>query len=117
MNLNDQRRSSSGNRSASIEKRDLESQHKDAMREPIPPFADFIEVICEECGGTGYDFGTPRDFDPDYCGRCCGTGRELVFRNYLAEAFRIVADPKSRIEVCREQIVALATKFNTGLER
>ena len=77
-------------------------------REPIPPFSDFVEVQCEDCNGTGYDFGSHKDFDPEYCPRCGGSGMELVFRNYLAEAFRIVSDPQCKVALCRQQIVALA---------
>jgi ribosomal protein S27E len=77
-------------------------------REPIPPFSDFIEVQCEDCNGTGYDFGSHKDFDPEYCPRCGGSGMELVFRDYLAETFRIVSDPQCKVALCREQIVALA---------
>jgi hypothetical protein len=69
---------------------------------------NFIEVQCEDCNGTGYDFGSHKDFDPEYCPRCGGSGIELVFRNYLAEAFRIVSDPQCKVALCREQIVALA---------
>ena len=77
-------------------------------REPIPPFSDFVEVSCEDCNGTGYDFGSHKEFDPEYCLRCGGSGMELLFRNYLAEAFRIVSDPQCKVALCREQIVALA---------
>ena len=78
-------------------------------REPIPPFSDFVEVRCEDCDGTGYDFGSHKEFDPEYCSRCGGSGMAVVFRNYLAEAFRIVSDPHCEVDLCREQIVALAT--------
>jgi hypothetical protein len=78
-------------------------------REPIPPFSDFVEARCGECEGTGFDAGSHKDFDPEYCPLCGGSGTELVFRNYLAEAFRIVSDPHCKVELCREQIVALAT--------
>ena len=67
-------------------------------REPIPPFSDFVEVRCEDCDGTGYDFGSHKEFDPEYCSRCGGSGTALVFRNYLAEAFRIVSDPHCKVE-------------------
>jgi hypothetical protein len=33
---------------------------------------------------------------------------ELVFRNYLAEAFRIVSDPQCKVALSRQQFVALA---------
>ena len=64
---------------------------------------------CEDCGGTGYDFGSTREFDPEDCPRCSGSGTELVFRNYLAEAFHIISDPECRVPLCREHIVAMAT--------
>ena len=78
-------------------------------REPIPPFSDFVEVRCEDCDGTGYDVGSHQSFDPEDCPRCGGSGKELIFRNYLAEAFRIVSDPECKVEPCRQQMIALAT--------
>jgi len=85
------------------------SARTDRTTEPIPPFSDLVEMECEDCGGTGYDFGSTREFDPEDCPRCSGSGTELVFRNYLAEAFHMICDPECRVELCREHIVAMAT--------
>src|SRR5690348_4029497 len=70
--------------------------------ETIPPFSDLVEMECEECDGSGYDFGSIKEFDAEYCPRCGGSGKELVFRNYLAEAFRIVSDPECGVQPCRQ---------------
>src|SRR5258706_6746180 len=80
-------------------------------REPIPPFSDFVEVQCEDCNGTGYDFGSHKDFDPEYCPRCGGSGMELVFPHYPAEAFQNVSDSPCQISPCPPPDFAPALLF------
>ena len=77
--------------------------------EPIPPFSDLVEQPCEDCGGSGLDSGSLSEPIAERCPSCLGTGQEVVLRNFLAEAFRIVADPESELVLCREHMVALAT--------
>ncbi len=56
-----------------------------------PPFVVKVEEKCEECGGNGYDCGSLSPIDPEECPVCHGSGKQIVVRNYLAEALRIAA--------------------------
>jgi len=44
------------------------------------PLSDFVEQVCEDCGGTGRDVGSlnPDEFEP--CPTCHGSGKEIVLR-------------------------------------
>jgi hypothetical protein len=72
----------------------------------IPVPAEYHELDCQECGGTGFD---PGSLDPFgyLCPRCHGAKKELVRRDYLAEAFQICAqrDPQQRVE--RAHLIAI----------
>ena len=65
------------------------------------------EQACEDCAGTGRDWGTVGENAPEECSHCRGTGKETVTRNFLAEAFRIAADPGCTAELKREHLVAI----------
>lgn len=71
-----------------------------------PPFVIRIEEKCEDCGGSGYDWGSLRPMDPEVCSTCHGSGQQMVVRNYLAEALRITAG-KSSIPAQREHLEAV----------
>jgi hypothetical protein len=71
------------------------------------PFVIEQEIPCEDCGGTGRDIGALDPWDGVICPRCAGSGRETVIRNYLAEAFRIAANPECRVPVERVHLVAV----------
>jgi len=73
--------------------------------EPLPPFSAMVEQACEDCRGTGQDAGALDD-DYDPCSACNGSGKELVLRKYLAEAFAIAAGQSSR-QPEKAHIVAL----------
>jgi hypothetical protein len=62
-----------------------------------PPFVVKVEEKCEECGGYGYDCGSLSCIDPDECPACHGSGKQIVVRNYLAEALRIAAGKTSML--------------------
>lgn len=66
-----------------------------------------VEQECEDCGGSGRDRGGLDPWDTDDCSACGGTGVERVTRNFLAEAFRIAADPESTRIVDRRHLVAI----------
>ena len=75
--------------------------------EPLPPFSDLTEINCQDCGGKGYDPGSVNPRAPEECPTCHGSGKETVLRNYLAEAFRIAADPEADLRLERAHLVAL----------
>jgi hypothetical protein len=76
----------------------------------------FVTQGCDECGGTGRDPGALNPWDPEPCPTCLGTKLQSVERNYLVEAFRIVAGLshlapekehlKAVIKYCREMTSA-----------
>ena len=70
------------------------------------PFVVQVEENCEECGGYGYDWGSLSPTDPEDCPVCHGSGKQMVLRNYLAEALRIAAG-KSSMLVQREHLEAV----------
>ena len=78
-----------------------------ASQEPLPPFSALTEVACQDCGGMGYDPCGVNFREPDDCPSCHGSGKETILRNYLAEAFRIAADPEIKLELERAHLVAL----------
>ena len=84
---------------------------KPASVETLPPdFAQYStteEITCQDCSGTGRDYGSCDPFCAEVCKHCAGSGRETVTRNYLAEAFRIAADPGSTVEPKREHLQAV----------
>lgn len=65
-----------------------------------------IEVDCQTCGGSGFD---PGGHDPfgELCSACKGSKKEVIRRDYLAEALRIVQDPEAQIRIDREHLVAI----------
>ena len=67
---------------------------------------DLHEVDCSECGGSGFDPGSVDPFG-ELCPRCQGSKKELIRRDYLAEAFRICADPDPQFRVERAHVVAI----------
>ena len=82
-----------------------------------PPFVVRVEGACEDCGGSGYNPGSLHPMEPEECRRCHGSGKQIVVRNYLAEALRIatgnspiVPQPEhlqAIIEHCRGLVAAL----------
>jgi hypothetical protein len=75
--------------------------------EPLPPFSDLVEIDCQDCAGRGYDPGGINHQEAEDCQACHGSGRETILRNYLAEAFRIAANPQANLPVERAHLVAL----------
>jgi hypothetical protein len=75
--------------------------------EPLPPFSALVEIPCQDCGAKGYDAGSLNPHQREVCPACQGSGKETVLRNYLAEAFRIAADPKTNLQLERAHLVAL----------
>jgi hypothetical protein len=73
----------------------------------LPPFSDLVEVACQDCGGACYDPGSLDAVAAESCPTCLGSGKEIVLRNYLAEAFRIAADPEANLRLERAHLVAL----------
>ena len=73
----------------------------------VVPFVIEQEIPCEDCGGTGRDIGALDPWDGEVCSHCAGSGREMVIRNYLAEAFQIAANPESTRPVERAHLVAI----------
>jgi hypothetical protein len=65
-----------------------------------------VEEKCEECGGSGYDSGSLSPIEPEDCPACHGSGKQIIARNYLAEALRIAAGKSSRLAQ-REHLVAV----------
>lgn len=73
-------------------------------------FADYaveLEVHCDECGGSGYDPGGIDPWGPELCPKCHGAKTQTITRNYLAEAFRIAANPDNLRPVERLHLVAI----------
>jgi DnaJ-class molecular chaperone len=62
-----------------------------------PPFVVKVEQNCEDCGGSGKDRGSLSPIDPEECPVCHGSGKQVIVRNYLAEAFRIAAGTSSLV--------------------
>jgi hypothetical protein len=75
--------------------------------EPLPPFSDLVEIDCQDCGGRGYDPGGINPQEADYCPTCYGSGKETILKNYLAEAFRIAANPQANLQLERAHLVAI----------
>ena len=69
------------------------------------PFVVQVEEKCEDCGGSGYDWGSLSPTEPDECPGCGGSGTQIVRRDYLAEALRI-AGGKSATAPQREHLEA-----------
>ena len=71
-----------------------------------PPFVVKVEQSCEDCGGSGYDRGSLNPIDPEECPVCHGSGKQVIVRNYLAEALRIAAGTSS-VVAQREHLKAV----------
>jgi hypothetical protein len=65
----------------------------------VPPFSDLVEINCQDCGGGGDDPGSVNPREPENCSTCHGSGKETILRSYLAEAFRIAADPETNLQL------------------
>jgi len=76
------------------------------------PFVVQVEQKCEDCGGSGYDWGSLRPMEPDVCPACHGSGTQIVRRDYLAEALRI-AGGKSAVPPQREHLQAVIQHCRT----
>jgi hypothetical protein len=72
----------------------------------LPPFVAQVEETCENCGGSGYDSGSLSPIEPEDCQACQGSGKQIVFHNYLAEALQIAAG-NSAMLAQREHLVAV----------
>ena len=72
----------------------------------VSPFVVEEEIDCQDCGGRGYDVGglSPNEFE--YCPSCLGSCKQLIMRNYLTEAFQIVAGENPK-PTERAHVVAL----------
>jgi hypothetical protein len=84
--------------------------HRTATRvapEPLLPFSSLVEIDCQDCGGRGYDPGGANPQEAEDCLACHGSGKETILRNYLAEAFRIAANPQANLKLERAHLVAL----------
>lgn len=55
------------------------------------PVVARIQEVCDDCGGSGVDIGGLSATEAVVCPSCDGRGRQIVVRNYLAEALRIAA--------------------------
>ena len=75
--------------------------------EALPPFSDLVEINCQDCGGSGHDAGGINPQEMEDCCACQGSGKEIVLRNYLAEAFRLAADRETKVQLERAHLVAL----------
>jgi len=72
-----------------------------------PPYIVVEEIECQDCGGSGSDSGA-LDPEGEICSHCMGRGVETVQRNYLQEAFALIANPQSQRVPERGHLVALA---------
>jgi DnaJ-class molecular chaperone len=61
-----------------------------------PPFVVRTEEKCEDCGGSGYGWGSLSPMEPEECPTCHGSGKQIVVGNYLAEALWIAAGRSAR---------------------
>src|SRR5579864_2528614 len=61
---------------------------REQAAETLPPFSDLVEIDCRDRGGTCYDPGGLIAVEPSACHACLGSGKEIILRNYLGEAFR-----------------------------
>lgn len=84
--------------------------HRPAFEEPVYPrpnrFVVRVEEEREQCGGSGNDCGSLSPIEPEECPACHGSGKQVVVRNYLAEALRIAAG-KSAATPQREHLEAI----------
>jgi hypothetical protein len=80
---------------------------KGAPPERRPPYILEAEVNCDECGGTGFDPGGIDPWGPEPCPACRGAKRQLITRNFLAEAFQIAANSESTRPIERQHLVAV----------
>ncbi len=72
-------------------------------------FSEYIEQTCEDCGGRGGDGDDPSvGYVGSTCETCGGSGTVTVLRQYLAEAFAIVAGQSTKPPQT-EHLTALAT--------
>ncbi len=78
-----------------------------ANPEILMPYIMQVEVNCDECGGSGFDPGGIDPWGPESCPACHGAKAQKITRNYLAEAFRIAANPESTRPVERQHLVAV----------
>jgi hypothetical protein len=69
--------------------------------------ASYVELPCEECGGSGFDPGGIDPWGPEPCPLCRGAGTQKVTKNYLAEALRIAGNPECTVPVERAHLVAI----------
>jgi len=66
-----------------------------------------VDAPCEECGGSGFDPGGLDPWGPVPCPVCAGAKTQRITRNYLAEAFRIAANPDSACPIERRHLTAV----------
>ena len=87
---------------------DAAGRSKETARpETQPPYIVDVEADCEECGGSGFDPGGIDPWGAEPCPTCRGAKTQRIVRNFLAEAFQIVANPDSARPVEREHLVAI----------
>lgn len=75
--------------------------------ETLAPYMIELELLCDDCGGSGFD---PRGIDPwgpEPCTACQGAGTKRITKNYLAEALRIAGNPECQVPVERAHLVAI----------
>lgn len=78
----------------------------EAARLTSPPHIVNVEIDCDGCGGSGFDLGGIDPWGPEPCPACNGAKTQRITRNYLAEAFQIVANPESTRPIERQHLVA-----------
>ena len=78
-----------------------------ARRDLLARYIIEVDVPCEECGGSGFDPGGLDPWGPEPCPVCTGAKTQRITRNYLAEAFRIAADPNSACPIERRHLTAV----------
>lgn len=66
-----------------------------------------VDTDCQECGGSGFDPAGIDPWGPESCPACHGARTQKITRNYLAEAFRIAANPESTRAVERQHLVVI----------
>jgi hypothetical protein len=59
-------------------------------------FTEEVETVCQDCNGSGIDLGGLKEYEPEDCRFCKGTGKETVTRNWLNEALAIVHGQSDR---------------------
>jgi hypothetical protein len=89
-------------------RRPIQDSRKNVRTNEGPAMTYVVEVEenCEDCGGSGFDLGSLCAMEPEECRTCRGSGKQIVRRDYLAEALRIAGGMSHR-EPQREHLEAV----------